>query len=101
MTWDGIVTNYHKKHIKELGLTKTIEAYIQSKVQRKHSRVYLLSTDDMLMRKMRLSAMPLTMLLLLMAFDCVKHNGFGTNTTTWQTWKKNYKKLAPAEAASL
>jgi hypothetical protein len=32
MTWDGVVTKYHKKHIKELGVTPTIEAYIQSKV---------------------------------------------------------------------
>jgi hypothetical protein len=31
MTWDGVVTKYHKKHIKELGVTPTIEAYIQSK----------------------------------------------------------------------
>lgn len=32
MTWDGVVTNYHKKHMKELGVTPTIEAYVQSQV---------------------------------------------------------------------
>lgn len=35
MTWDGIVASYHKKHVKELGITKNIKAYIQSKVLKK------------------------------------------------------------------
>ena len=30
-----MVTNYHRKHIKELGVPKNIEAYIQSSVLRK------------------------------------------------------------------
>ena len=32
LTWDGIVTKYHKKYIKELEISPEIEAYIQSKV---------------------------------------------------------------------
>ena len=35
MTWDGIVSVFHKKYIKDLGITKNIEAYIQSKVLKK------------------------------------------------------------------
>ena len=35
MTWDGLVTKYHKKYIKELDITNNIEAYIQSKVLKK------------------------------------------------------------------
>ncbi|MGL5716602.1 MAG: RNA-directed DNA polymerase [Paraclostridium sp.] len=35
LTWDGIVTKYHKKYARELGTTKQIEAYIQSLVLRK------------------------------------------------------------------
>ena len=27
MTWDGIVTNYHKKYSKEISITDSIEAY--------------------------------------------------------------------------
>ncbi|EQB59856.1 reverse transcriptase [Vairimorpha apis BRL 01] len=30
ITWDGIVSKYHSKHRKELGITDRIEAYIQS-----------------------------------------------------------------------
>ena len=30
LTWDGIVTTYHKKYEKELGITRNISAYIQS-----------------------------------------------------------------------
>ena len=30
ITWDGIVTKYHKSYLKELNITPTIEAYIQS-----------------------------------------------------------------------
>ena len=29
ITWDGVVTNYHSKYLKELGVTQNIEAYIQ------------------------------------------------------------------------
>ena len=32
ITWDGIVSNYHKKYLKELGVTNNIEAYIQARV---------------------------------------------------------------------
>ena len=35
MTWDGIVSVFHKKYVKDLGITKNIEAYIQSKVLKK------------------------------------------------------------------
>ena len=32
MTWEGLVTKYHKKHRDEIGLSAKIEAYIQSLV---------------------------------------------------------------------
>jgi hypothetical protein len=32
MTWDGIVTTHHKRHLKELGISTSTEAYIQSRV---------------------------------------------------------------------
>ena len=32
MTWDGVVTNHHRRHMKELGITTSTEAYIQSRV---------------------------------------------------------------------
>ena len=35
LTWDGIVTTYHKKYEKELGITRNISAYIQSVVIKK------------------------------------------------------------------
>lgn len=35
MTWDGVVTNYHKKYIQELGIQPSLEAYIQSVVLKK------------------------------------------------------------------
>lgn len=35
MTWDGIVTTYHKKYIELLGISQNIEAYIQTRVLRK------------------------------------------------------------------
>ena len=35
MTWDGIVTIYHKNYLKELGITNNIQAYMQSKVLKK------------------------------------------------------------------
>ncbi|TBU11977.1 hypothetical protein CWI38_0956p0030 [Hamiltosporidium tvaerminnensis] len=35
MTWDGIVTKYHKSHLKRLEIPMNIEAYIQSIVLKK------------------------------------------------------------------
>ncbi|TBU06756.1 hypothetical protein CWI38_2512p0030 [Hamiltosporidium tvaerminnensis] len=35
MTWDGIVTKYHKSHIKRLEIPMNVEAYIQSVVLKK------------------------------------------------------------------
>lgn len=35
MTWEGIVTNYHKKYLKELEITKNIQAYMQSRTLKK------------------------------------------------------------------
>ena len=34
-TWDGLVTVYHKKHIKELEITDNVKAYIQTIVLKK------------------------------------------------------------------
>ncbi|KAI5170405.1 hypothetical protein PAEPH01_1404 [Pancytospora epiphaga] len=30
MTWDGVVTNYHKQYSKEIGLIDSVEACIQT-----------------------------------------------------------------------
>ncbi|KAF7680935.1 hypothetical protein TCON_2444 [Astathelohania contejeani] len=35
ITWDGVVTKYHRNYLKELNITPTIEAYIQSTVLKK------------------------------------------------------------------
>ena len=35
MTWEGLVTTYHKKHRKEIGIEAKTEAYIQSIVLKK------------------------------------------------------------------
>ncbi|EQB59710.1 hypothetical protein NAPIS_ORF02702 [Vairimorpha apis BRL 01] len=35
MTYDGVVTTYHKKYIKELGIQPSLDAYIQSLVLKK------------------------------------------------------------------
>ena len=35
MTWEGLVTKYHKKHRDEIGIHPKIEAYIQSLVLKK------------------------------------------------------------------
>ena len=35
MTWEGLVTNYHRKHSKEIGIQPKVEAYIQSIVLKK------------------------------------------------------------------
>jgi hypothetical protein len=32
MTWDGVVTNFHRRYRNDLGITPAIEAYIQSRV---------------------------------------------------------------------
>ena len=32
MTWEGLVTKYHKRHMKEIGIETKTEAYIQSLV---------------------------------------------------------------------
>lgn len=35
LTWDGVVTIYHKSYMNELGMTLNVEAYIQSRVLKK------------------------------------------------------------------
>jgi hypothetical protein len=35
MTWEGVVTIYHKKYMRELGVPLNVEAYIQSRVLKK------------------------------------------------------------------
>ena len=35
MTWDGLVTKYHKKHSSEIGIIPKVEAYIQFLVLKK------------------------------------------------------------------
>ena len=35
MTWDGVVTTYHKKYIRDLEIQPNVEAYIQSLVLKK------------------------------------------------------------------
>ncbi|XP_076384103.1 uncharacterized protein LOC143261870 [Megalopta genalis] len=35
MTWDGVITKFHKKYLHELGIQDSIEAYIQSVVLKK------------------------------------------------------------------
>ncbi|EQB61450.1 hypothetical protein NAPIS_ORF00970 [Vairimorpha apis BRL 01] len=52
MTWDGVVTTYHKRYIKELGIQPSLEAYIQSVVLRKRLRVSLLNEDEDMTRVM-------------------------------------------------
>ncbi|TBU09141.1 hypothetical protein CWI36_0057p0010 [Hamiltosporidium magnivora] len=37
MTWDGIVTKYHKSHLKRLEIPMNVEAYIHSIVLKKTS----------------------------------------------------------------
>ena len=32
MTWDGVVTNFHRRYAKEIGITDAIGAYIQAVV---------------------------------------------------------------------
>ena len=35
LTWDGVVTIFHKSYMSELGITPNVEAYIQSRVLKK------------------------------------------------------------------
>lgn len=35
MTWDGIVKTYHRRRLKEIGVKRSIETYIQTVVLRK------------------------------------------------------------------
>ncbi|KAF7682732.1 hypothetical protein TCON_2051, partial [Astathelohania contejeani] len=35
LTWEGVVTKYHRSYLKELGITPQIKAYIQSTVLKK------------------------------------------------------------------
>ena len=35
MTWEGLVTKYHQKHVKNIGIQPKVEAYIQSIVLKK------------------------------------------------------------------
>ncbi len=35
MTWEGLVTIYHKKYVEEIGIPDYIQAYIQSRVLKK------------------------------------------------------------------
>ncbi|KAI5172894.1 hypothetical protein PAEPH01_1816, partial [Pancytospora epiphaga] len=35
MTWDGVVTKYHRKHSKDIGITESVESYIQTIVLKK------------------------------------------------------------------
>ena len=35
ITWDGVVTKYHKQHIKDLEIPKNVQAYIQTKILKK------------------------------------------------------------------
>ncbi|KAI5168508.1 hypothetical protein PAEPH01_0189 [Pancytospora epiphaga] len=30
IAWDGVVTNYHKQYLREIGLTHPVKAYIQT-----------------------------------------------------------------------
>ncbi|KAF7682525.1 hypothetical protein TCON_2250 [Astathelohania contejeani] len=46
MTWGGVVTKYHRNYLKELNITPTIEAYIQSTVLKKMLETIHLSTEE-------------------------------------------------------
>ena len=35
MTWDGVVTTHHRRHMKDIGVPRNVEAYIQTVVLRK------------------------------------------------------------------
>lgn len=46
ITWDGIVTNCHKKHVKKIEIDKKTKAFIQSTILKQTLRVLSLITDD-------------------------------------------------------
>lgn len=46
MTGEGVVTNYHKKHLQELEIPLTVEAYIQLKVLKTTLKLFHLTTDE-------------------------------------------------------
>ncbi|KAI5175251.1 hypothetical protein PAEPH01_2120 [Pancytospora epiphaga] len=35
MTWDGVVTKYHRWHLKDIRITESVESYIQTIVLKK------------------------------------------------------------------
>ncbi|KAI5170534.1 hypothetical protein PAEPH01_1514 [Pancytospora epiphaga] len=35
MTWDGVVTKYHRRRLKNIGITESVESYIQTIVLKK------------------------------------------------------------------
>ncbi|KAI5179530.1 hypothetical protein PAEPH01_2691 [Pancytospora epiphaga] len=35
MTWDGVVTKYHRKHSKDIWIIESVESYIQTIVLKK------------------------------------------------------------------
>ncbi|KAI5170537.1 hypothetical protein PAEPH01_1517 [Pancytospora epiphaga] len=35
MTWDGVVTKYHRRHLKNIGITESVGSYIQTIVLKK------------------------------------------------------------------
>ena len=41
ITWDGVVTKYHKKYLQQLQISPNIEAYIQSMVTEENSGNYI------------------------------------------------------------
>ncbi|TBT98039.1 hypothetical protein CWI39_2612p0010, partial [Hamiltosporidium magnivora] len=48
MNWDGIVTKYHKSHLKRLEIHMNVEAYIQSIVLKKQSKQFPLIDKEYL-----------------------------------------------------
>ena len=48
MTWEGLVTKYHKKHRNEIGISTKTEAYIQSLDLKK---TVFPSTDDAISKR--------------------------------------------------
>ena len=57
ITWDGLVTKYHKKYMKELEVTNSIEPYIQNKILKRHLKVYLSNTEVKLKKTFKLNSM--------------------------------------------
>ncbi|KAF7684235.1 hypothetical protein TCON_0579 [Astathelohania contejeani] len=48
MTWDGVLTKYHRDYLKELNITFKIEAYIQLMVLKKTLKTISLNTKEAL-----------------------------------------------------